>query len=891
MNAHTPFDANQDWTNPYCQNSSNDPMVDALLGNAYHVVRTVYCNLGNLKLIYDFLNQYGMVLGVQSEAELKALTTKAAFARIYDKTPAGDRRVTDYLYVEGDRTGVIPDDTTATGSWVKVATSGSSGGGESTNDGGYIPWIYNSGSAIGGETTIRIPDETAGAPFMIVNGDWQTEGYDFEYDPVSFEVSFTTPLEPGDFVVVMRTGVPATPDNPNVSDWVTINWLYNHGAAVGGEQVIDIPYTFQSVPAVYRNGLRFYKGLANNSYTIDSYNNRIILTEPLATNDRLIIQLGGEANVLEVADHTIQEVARSANVKDFEVILSTDTTQVLNGKTVVYSVSEQKAYRLPTLPSNVYIQSVGNNKLVYNPGGVMVDLLSFDVAETALINHIAELTSETGASTVGTSTGATVEDVVSSVASDISLYGYVYGSGLDAKDSILAAIANTGSAHLSGDVTVSRFDWPAGAKLTGVSNITYLRRPTLPCKLDSRKEVDHSKLKGTYVWGVFDIWDMLQLKTAGFNTIIHYRYNFTDGGTIEKACDAADAVGIRIIVNSPNDVPPSEDLALSNRDCVIGYYIFDEPQHQGVSLANQMLRVNAWRAATDRMLCIADNGVFGFANDTLYPDYDIVFVDNYYIASLSDSENKNNAITSWAEVQHKTNHTKIIPAVGLFTGDQLSNKAKNLAFSVGAFGFGDGSYVAFAWESSVSDPGQNDIISDPDFYKQAVAFNKVKFQQPYDVYAYAYGPSLGLNQLLRMYNPQYSSPDVKPFSVIQGSSATDERHQVFGDVGLGIRNSGGLLALNLPASNYLVISLTFRNHADGTSGAVANVVTTSDDFFTLNTILTKNLTTTSGFTAGVNVSKELGCGIVLTPDVTTSDLYHKFVSGFVIASSWNNSTF
>ena len=108
MNAHTPFDANQDWTNPYCQNSSNDPMVDALLGNAYHVVRTVYCNLGNLKLIYDFLNQYGMVLGVQSEAELKALTTKASFARIYDKTPAGDRQVTDYLYVRSPPPGKVP---------------------------------------------------------------------------------------------------------------------------------------------------------------------------------------------------------------------------------------------------------------------------------------------------------------------------------------------------------------------------------------------------------------------------------------------------------------------------------------------------------------------------------------------------------------------------------------------------------------------------------------------------------------------------------------------------------------------------------------------------------------------------------------------------------------
>lgn len=377
MNAHTPFDANQDWSNPYCQNKSNDPMVDALLGNAYHVVRTVYCNLGYIKHLYDFLSKYGVVICVQSEAELKTLTTEAKYARIYDKSPAGDRRVTDYLYVDDDRTGILPDDTTATGSWVKVATSNS---GVDSKDGGYIPWVYNSGSANGGETSIRIPDETAGAPFMIVNGDWQTEGYDFEYDPLTFEIKFTTPLEQGDFVVVMRTGVPATPDNPNVSDWVTINWLYNHGAAVGGEQVIYIPYTFQSVPAVYKNGLRFSKGLANNSYTIDPDNNRIILTEPLATNDRLVIQLGGEAKVLETVDHTIQEVARATNVKDSEVILSTDTTQVLNGKKIIYSVSEQKSYGLPSLPTNGYIQSVSNGQLTYLPGGVTVDLLPIDSA-------------------------------------------------------------------------------------------------------------------------------------------------------------------------------------------------------------------------------------------------------------------------------------------------------------------------------------------------------------------------------------------------------------------------------------------------------------------------------------------------------------------------------
>lgn len=402
MNAHNPFDAKQDWTNPYCQNSSNDPMVDALLGNAYHVVRTVYCNLGNLKLIYDFLNQYGMVLGVRSEAELKALTTKAKYARIYGFSRAGDRQVTDYLYVEGDRTGILPDDTTATGSWITVATSGSNGGSTSSGEGAYIPWVYNNGSATGGETSINVPDGTVGVPFIIINGDMQYVGRGFEFNVDSLSVTLAQPLEEGDEAVFLLTGVPAVPDNPNVNDWIQINWLYNNGAAVGGEQVIAIPYTFQSVPAVYKNGLRLYKGLSTESYTADPDNQRIFLTEPLATNDRLIVQLGGEAKVLEVVDHTVQEVARSTNVKDSEVILSTDTTQVLNGKKVVYSVSEQKSYGLPVLPTNVYIQSVDNGKLTYSPGNVIVDLLPVpSQVRDELLAYKADLASDSGASKIG----------------------------------------------------------------------------------------------------------------------------------------------------------------------------------------------------------------------------------------------------------------------------------------------------------------------------------------------------------------------------------------------------------------------------------------------------------------------------------------------------------
>lgn len=405
MNSHTPFDANQDWTNPYCHNSSNDPMVDALLGNAYHVVRTVYCNLGNLKLIYDFLNKYGMVLGVKSEAELKTMPTSASYVRLYGFDNTNKRVVTDYLYVDGDRTGIIPDDPSATGSWILVATSNSDNGGD--GDGGkasppYIPYTYNNGSAIGGETTIAVPNGTVGVPMIVVGGYTNLVGYGFTYDVASLTVTLAQPLEPGDEVHLFLTGTPAVPDNPNVTDWVQINWLYNGGYASGGEQVIAIPYTFESVPAIYKNGERYYAGLADKSYTVDVANQRIILTEPLAINDRLIVQIGGESTTLIMSDRTIQEVARSADVHENEVILSTNTTQYLNGMKVIYDVVAQKIYGLPTLPANVYINTVSNGQLTYSPGNITVDLLPAPYpALTALKQYQDSLASEQGTSRIG----------------------------------------------------------------------------------------------------------------------------------------------------------------------------------------------------------------------------------------------------------------------------------------------------------------------------------------------------------------------------------------------------------------------------------------------------------------------------------------------------------
>ncbi|EOY1307598.1 phage head-binding domain-containing protein, partial [Escherichia coli] len=98
------------------------------------------------------------------------------------------------------------------------------------------------------------------------------------------------------------------------------------------------------------------------------------------------------------------------------------------------------------------------------------------------------ISSDNGASLVGTATGKTVQEEIDSIkynssynGSDISLYGYIYGSGEDAKPYVLAAIGKTGVAHISGDTTLSRFDWPQGARITGKATITYTRLPNVPC--------------------------------------------------------------------------------------------------------------------------------------------------------------------------------------------------------------------------------------------------------------------------------------------------------------------------------------------------------------------------------------------------------------------------
>ncbi|QDB73379.1 tail fibers protein [Klebsiella phage IME304] len=70
-----------------------------------------------------------------------------------------------------------------------------------------VAWVYNLGSADGGETVITINKSTRtyAVPYIEVNGSRQEVGYHYSFDLETQQITLATPLKAGDFVMVMTT--------------------------------------------------------------------------------------------------------------------------------------------------------------------------------------------------------------------------------------------------------------------------------------------------------------------------------------------------------------------------------------------------------------------------------------------------------------------------------------------------------------------------------------------------------------------------------------------------------------------------------------------------------------------------------------------------------------
>lgn len=70
-----------------------------------------------------------------------------------------------------------------------------------------VVWVYNSGSAVGGETVVKVekPTTVYSVPYLEINGSRQEIGYHYDFDPATQELTLAKPLVAGDFLMAMTT--------------------------------------------------------------------------------------------------------------------------------------------------------------------------------------------------------------------------------------------------------------------------------------------------------------------------------------------------------------------------------------------------------------------------------------------------------------------------------------------------------------------------------------------------------------------------------------------------------------------------------------------------------------------------------------------------------------
>lgn len=70
-----------------------------------------------------------------------------------------------------------------------------------------VTWVYNGGSAVGGETSIVINKPTAvfAVPYIEINGDRQEVGYQYDFNASTQTITLAKPLVAGDFLMAMTS--------------------------------------------------------------------------------------------------------------------------------------------------------------------------------------------------------------------------------------------------------------------------------------------------------------------------------------------------------------------------------------------------------------------------------------------------------------------------------------------------------------------------------------------------------------------------------------------------------------------------------------------------------------------------------------------------------------
>lgn len=270
---------------------NNAGQVQKYLGTAYDTVKKVADNLDQVDLIAEMLEKYGVLLCFDDAAALATVDpTLAKYARVYNTEDPLNLYYKDYVYQADNLDGLAAKN--GTGSWVEMDSINSVFG--------NMAWVYNKGSANGGETTLQLDVETLSVTDLYINGSYQTYGLNFTFDAATQVITLSEELKQGDMAVAKLSGVPALAPGSSVDNFHFLNFIYNDGAARGGETVIDAGIPFMNITSVFKNGLRLLYG-DGKDYTYSATSHTITFKTALAKGDVIQATLGGNLDTMSEA--------------------------------------------------------------------------------------------------------------------------------------------------------------------------------------------------------------------------------------------------------------------------------------------------------------------------------------------------------------------------------------------------------------------------------------------------------------------------------------------------------------------------------------------------------------------------------------------------------------
>ena len=195
-------------------------------------------------------------------------------------------------------------------------------------DSRYIHWLYNNGSATGGETTINIPYTFTSVATVFVNGVRMTYGLAFDYDVAAKIVTFTEALEATDEVVVSLGTEPVQ----DYSDLVTDVQL----AAI---QDITKPYIFATVATYKAFNTTFPVGKL--IHLKDRNAKFTVITGTTTANDKSILSSNSLNQSIEIIKTRAMNVAMFGDENDVAVVafavqyIEDNDVNILQGNNVI----------------------------------------------------------------------------------------------------------------------------------------------------------------------------------------------------------------------------------------------------------------------------------------------------------------------------------------------------------------------------------------------------------------------------------------------------------------------------------------------------------------------------------------------------------------------------